>query len=223
MKKVLLIEDDIILTDTITDYFASELYQINHKSDGLEGFKDALKQEYDLILLDINLPKRSGFIVARDLREVGIETPIIAITARCDSETRMTCRQMGIDNILMKPFSMRELTIHVKATLQRPPKSSKEDVMYKDLVYDPIMQCIKRNEMMIDLRKLEVDLFKYMLKNKGIILTRDMLYKNMYEWDSDTLESTIDVHLCNLRRKLRKGNDKETYIRTVYKRGYIMQ
>jgi len=224
MKKVLIIEDDSILAESIKGCLAHQLYQIQIESDGIKGYNKAANEDWDLILLDINLPVKSGFVIDRDLRKLGIESPIIAITGRSDTSSRITCWQMGFDKILQKPFSLNELNSCVEATLKRPEHNSKQILNYLDLEYDDSLHCLKRENTYLPLRKKEVDMFLYLLKNKGRVISREKLYKAVYDWDSDTLESTLDVHLSHLRRKLNTGRaSKHEYIKTIHSRGYIVE
>ena len=219
MKKVLIIEDDQVLAESLKGCLAEQLYQISKESDGSKGNQLAIKEDWDLLLLDLNLPNTSGYIIAKNIRNNQLDYPIIAITGRNDPSSKITCWQMGIDKILIKPFSLEELRACVKETLCRPPHRNIEALKHMDIEYDPLLHCLKRNKQILELRKMEVDIFAYLLKNKGRIITRSKLYEAIYNWDSNTLESTIDVHLSHLRRKLGRHNQ---YFRTIHSRGYIM-
>jgi|GEM_PF-2699004 len=224
MKKVLIIEDDSILAESIKGCLASQLYQIQIESDGNKGYNRAVNGDWDLILLDINLPVKSGFVIARDLRKAGIETPIIAITGRSDTSSRITCWQMGFDKILQKPFTLAELNSCIEATLKRPERNSRLLIKHLDLEYDESLHCLKRENTYLPLRKKEVDIFLCLLRNKGRVISREKLYKAVYDWDSETLESTLDVHMSHLRRKLNLGRKEAyDYIKTIHSRGYIVE
>lgn len=219
MKKVLIIEDDPVLAESIKQCLASQLYQISKECDGSRGNQLAVREEWDLLLLDLNLPQTSGYVIARNIRNNQLDYPIIAITSRKDPSSKITCWQMGIDKILEKPFNLEELKACIKETLDRPPQKKAEGVRHMDIEYDPVLHCLKRDKQILQLRKMEVDIFAYLLKNKGRIISRAKLYEAVYNWDSDTLETTIDVHMSHLRRKL--GRERQ-YFRTIHSRGYIM-
>ena len=224
MKKILLIEDDFVLANTIRDFLFEQTLNVKVINDGSNGYKEALNGKYDLILLDIMLPNKSGFVIARDLRANRVDTPIIAITTKFSESTRITCWQMGIDSIIGKPFSTKELISSISQALKRPPTTHLENIIIKDIEINKSLQTVKREGVSIPLRKKESDILIYLAENRGKLISKQKLYDSLYSWDSNTMESVLDVHVSNIRKKLNSGfsNDSEL-IKTIHSKGYLIE
>ncbi len=224
MNKILLIEDDLNLANTIRDSLLEQTHLVKVLANGSIGYVEALNNPYDLIVLETMLPNKSGFVISRDLRTHGIETPIIALTSDSSESTRITCWQMGIDLVIAKPFSLKELNFAVEKILKRPPTNKPEHILIKDIEVDKNLQVVKREGVLIPLRKKEADIVIYLAENKGKLVSKQMLYNSIYPWDSNTMESVLDVHISNIRKKLNRGfNEDSNLIKTVHSKGFLIE
>ena len=212
MAKILIIEDEVSIQKLLTYDLQQAGFEVNSALDGLTGLEMAKQNDYDLILLDLMLPKLDGIEVCRRLRKRNDDVYIIILTARDDEYDKIIGLDTGADDYMTKPFSPREVIARIKAGLRRKMKVSNM-IKYKNLSVDLNRHELYINNEPVSLTNKEYDLL-FLLKNKGIVLSRDILLEKLwgFEYDGDT--RIVDVHIFKLREKLTKSN-----ITIVTKRG----
>lgn len=225
-KKILLVEDEPGLVLTLTDRLESEGYEVDAARDGGEASKKAAEGHYDLILLDVMLPGKSGFDVCRELRMRGSSTPILFLTARGEVADKVVGLKLGGDDYLTKPFDMMELTARVEALLRRAgesaPKGTAAPVRYAfgDVEVDFRKAEVTRAKTPIELSALEFKLLKYFIENRGATLSREELLSRVWGYDAAIHSRTVDVHVSGLRQKIEPNPARPQYVVTVHKLGY---
>lgn len=224
MKKILIIEDESGLQITLEDRLIAEGYEVTIEGNGISGEDRAIKDNFDLILLDIMLPGRDGFKVCENIRRVKVHTPIIMLTARnTDLDTVMGLRQ-GADDYLAKPFDMSVLIARIEAALRRSSLSNKSEIKegkfsFGDFILDMDRGCLTQNEEEISLNAQEYRLLEFLIKNRGTVISRNELLDNVWGYDSESTSRTVDVHIAKLRNKMGESEIPK-FIVTVRGRGY---
>jgi two-component system alkaline phosphatase synthesis response regulator PhoP len=222
-RSILLVEDEPGLVVTISDLLAAEAYAIESARDGEAGMKLALDPRFDLIILDVMLPGRNGFDICRGVRERGIGTPILMLTARAQVTDRVVGLRIGADDYLVKPFDPAELLARVEALLRRSRKSSQPTVKYfqfGDIEVDFEKAEVRRNGHPVNLAGKELRLLRYLVENRGRVISRDELLRNVWEYACDVSSRTIDTHIAWLRQKLENNPQFPEYIHTIRGKGY---
>jgi two-component system alkaline phosphatase synthesis response regulator PhoP len=222
--KILLIEDEAGLVLTIQDRLEEERYTVEVAKDGETGFEKALDSTYNLIILDLMLPKKGGLDICRDLRQKGIETPILMLTAKGQVIDKVLGLKLGADDYMQKPFEMMELLARVEVQLRKKSsKKKKEDVGIVTIGDTEInfqkVEVIKSGEA-ISLSAKEFQLLKFMVENEGVILSRDQLLNEVWGYDALPSTRTVDVHIAWLRQKLEEDSRYPKHILTVHGFGY---
>lgn len=219
-----MIEDEPGLVLTLEDRLTSEGYQVVSVYDGEEGLARATQEPFDLILLDVMLPKKNGFDVCRDLRQQRIQTPILMLTARGQVVDKVVGLKLGADDYLTKPFEMMELLARIEALLRRAPRSSKSDVahayQFGEVHIDVRRAEVERNGVPVDLSAKEFQLLRYFVEHPGETLSRDELLNNVWDYDALPTTRTVDVHVAWLRQKLEVNPRRPQHILTVHGLGY---
>lgn len=226
-KRVLIIEDDLDIANLI---------QINLKDidcvsdlamDGLSGLEYARSRAYDLIVLDIMLPKANGFEVCHRLRESNIHCPIIMLTSRSDEEDKVNCLNAGADDYITKPFGIRELLARVKANMRRasPEKvpsflNAKDIFVFGDLKLDIKQHKLSYKNSPVEITSKEFDLLSLFMQNPGRTYTRNDLLNIIWGSSFTGYEHTVNSHINRLRMKIEENPSKPTYILTVWGVGY---
>lgn len=222
-RRVLVIEDEETLALTLRDRLESEGYFVETAADGDSGFTLASRALFDLILLDITLPRRSGYDVCRDLRQQGVQTPILMLTARGQVIDRVLGLKLGADDYLTKPFDAAELLARIEALLRRSRTindASPESYAFGDVRVDFRSATVLRNGQPVDLSSLEFKLLRYFVERRGALLTRDELLEKVWGYDAMPVTRTVDVHVASLRQKLEKNPSRPEIIVTVHGLGY---
>jgi two-component system alkaline phosphatase synthesis response regulator PhoP len=224
-KKILLVEDEPGLVLTLTDRLSAEGYAVDSVRDGAEAVKKAAELPYDLIVLDVMLPRKSGFDVCRELRSRGSSTPILFLTARGEVADKVVGLKLGGDDYLTKPFDMMELTARVEALLRRgsdgsaggtaPPRYA-----FGDVEIDFRKAEVTRGKVPVELSALEFKLLKYFIENRGATLSREELLSRVWGYDAAIHSRTVDVHVSGLRQKIEPNPARPQYVVTVHKLGY---
>lgn len=222
MKKVLIIEDDADIREMLTDYLEGDGYEITTSSDGLSIGVDINIMEYELILLDLMLPKINGFELIKKIRKISI-VPIIIITAKNSDHDKAMGLSLGADDYVTKPFSIVELSARIKANIRRVSmydvQTSTENVIHlKDLQIDLYSHIVKREEELIDLTRTEFDILVYLSKNKNRALSKENIYQSIWKEPYYGNENVLNTHMNRLRNKLKNGNNE--YIKTIWGIGY---
>jgi two-component system, OmpR family, alkaline phosphatase synthesis response regulator PhoP len=222
-RRILLVEDEPGLRLTLTGRLASEGYVVEQAADGETGLLRACAESFDLIVLDVMLPDRSGFEVCRDLRRRGIDTPVLMLTARGEVEDRVLGLRLGADDYLVKPFAMSELLARVEARLRRetaPPREPPEGYRFGEVEVDFRRAEVSRAGQPVSLSAKEFQLLCYLIRQRGATLSRDQLLNEVWGYDAMPSTRTVDVHVAWLRRKLEPNPRHPQYILTVHGLGY---
>src|SRR5215475_7187961 len=223
MRRVLIIEDEPGLVMALTQRLTSEGYTVETSADGESGLERATADTFDIIVLHLMLPLKSGFDVCRDLRQRGINTPIIMLTARGQVVDRVLGLKIGADDYLTKPFEMMELMARVEALLRRAPISQNgQNNVYEfgPLRIDLRGTSVSRNGRIVPLSAREFQLLRYFVEHRGATLSRDILLKEVWGYNADAFTRTVDVHVASLRQKLEKDPKQPSLIVTVLGLGY---
>ena len=200
--RLLLVEDDPKLARSIQHGLAAESFAIEVVGTGEDAVGHARATAYDLIILDIMLPRMDGFAVCEQLRSAGLDVPILMLSARGVVEDRVKGLQTGADDYLSKPFSFAELTARVQALLRRQQPSALRLLKVSDLSLDPVTRIVRRGEKRIDLSAKEFALLEYLMRNAGQVLTRAMIAEHVWNFSWERLTNVIDVYVNHLRRKI---------------------
>ncbi len=220
-ERLLLVEDEPGLVRSLTDRLEAEGYTVAQAMDGAEGLQRALKEPFDLIILDVMLPKMQGFDVCRLLRQQQVETPILMLTARSHTTDKVVGLKLGADDYLAKPFEMIELLARVEALLRRArPASGPDRFAFGDIAVDVRAAEVMRNGATVELSAREFSLLRYLLEHPNEVLTRDQLLHDVWGYDDAPFTRTVDVHIAQLRNKLEANPAHPRHILTVHGLGY---
>jgi two-component system, OmpR family, alkaline phosphatase synthesis response regulator PhoP len=220
--RILLVEDEPGLILTLTDRLTAEGYDVQSAGDGPTGLERASREAWDVILLDVMLPGRSGFDVCRDLRQRGLTTPIIMLTARGQVVDRVLGLKLGADDYLTKPFDMEELLARIEVQLRRAAATMSGASLYRfgDIVVDSRTAEVTRAGTLLDLSAREFLLLKYFTEHRGATLSRERLLNEVWGYRSMPSTRTVDVHVAWLRQKIEPNPRHPQYILTVHGLGY---
>ncbi len=224
MNRVLLVEDEEGLIITLSDRLQSEGFDVSVASNGLDGFQTALENSFDIIILDVMLPKKNGFDVCRDLRKDGIETPILMLTAKGETIDKVLGLKLGADDYLTKPFEVMELLARIEALLRRSPVSMKNgspnNFQFGEVEIDFKRAEVFKNKAAIELSAMEFKLLQFLIENRGNVHSRDELLDAVWGYDAMPTTRTVDVHIAWLRQKLEENPKHPKFIQTVHGLGY---
>ena len=221
MKKILIIEDESSISDFVKLELEYEGYQVSIKEDGREGLKEALENDYDLIILDIMLPSMNGFEICRRLKREK-NTPIIMLSAKDSVTDKVNGLQIGADDYIPKPFAIEELLARINAIFRRVDSLDNYIVKFKDLVINRNSRTVSKNDKEINLTTKEHELLMILIDNKDKVVTRDELLEKIWGYEYEPETNVTDVYVRYLRSKLNNEN-KEEYIQTIRSVGYIMR
>jgi DNA-binding response OmpR family regulator len=202
LQSVLIIEDDIDFAEFVINGLVEEGFSVQHAPDGRLGRAMLENQAWDLVLLDWSLPGWDGLTLLRAFRESGGEAPVIFLTARDQVDDRVRGLDGGADDYLCKPFAFAELLARARALVRRQDRPSRLILRYGDLSIDLITHRAQRAGNALELTATELALLSFFLRHPGQLLTRERIYKNIWDGDFDTTSNTFEVHLKELRRKL---------------------
>ncbi|CAN5429302.1 response regulator transcription factor [soil metagenome] len=221
---ILLIEDEEGLIITLTDRLQSEGFDVISANDGKKGFDLAAAEKFDLIILDVMLPKKNGYDVCRDLRQKGVTTPILMLTAKGETIDKVLGLKLGADDYLTKPFEVIELMARVEALLRRSPTQTNhataEAFRFGAVTIDFKRAEVTKDNAPVDLSAMEFKLLQYLIENRGDVHSRDQLLDAVWGYDSMPTTRTVDVHVAWLRQKLEENPRHPQYIHTVHGMGY---
>lgn len=225
MKKILIIEDEESILLALEDNLALEGYEVSSATDGEQGFSMAKEHGYDLIILDIMLPKMSGFDICRELRQAGMITPILMLTAKSQEVDKVLGLELGADDYVTKPFSPRELLARIKALLRRAKQPPKDIDHYRfgDIEVDFIKYEIRKKGKPIYLTALEFALLHFLIKYKEQVVSRDSILDEVWGDEVYVLPRTVDKHIAELRKKIEDKPSSPKYIIGVRGVGYIFK
>ncbi len=220
-ESILLIEDEQELCKLLKLRLNKDGYVVDTAGDGVTGYKKALGDPFDLIILDVALPKRNGFEVCRDLRKAGLATPILMLTARTQSVDKVVGLKLGADDYVTKPFSASELLARIEAVLRRAPLHTSQAVHeFAGLRVDLRRTEVTLNGQLIRLTAREFQLLRYLVERPRTTVSRTELLRAVWGYDANSFTRTVDVHVSDLRKKLEKDPASPQMIVTVPGFGY---
>ncbi len=220
--RILVVEDEKKIANFIKRGLKEEGYAVDVACDGEEGLFLAKTNEYDIVLLDLMLPKIDGIALCKKLKAVEVKAPIIMLTAKDTVKDKVMGLDSGADDYLTKPFAFEELLARIRAILRKQDTEAPTKLTIADLEIDLLTHKVARGAREIDLTTKEYSLLEYLVRNKGIIVTRTMISEHVWDIDFDTFTNVIDVYINYLRNKIDSGFDNKL-IHTVRGRGYILK
>ena len=223
-KRLLLVEDEPGLQLALSDRLTSEGYAVSTAGDGNAAIARAVGEPFDVIVLDVMLPGRDGFDVAKTIRQQGVQTPILMLTARTQVVDRVVGLKLGADDYLTKPFETIELLARLEALLRRAPSSrsgvSLERYQFGDITVDVRKAEVRQKGELLELSAKEFQLLKYFIEHRGATVSREELLHEVWGYNNTPSTRTVDVHVAWLRQKLEANSRVPQYILTVHGLGY---
>ena len=220
--KILIVEDEKKLAKFLKKGLQEEGYAVDVVHDGEDGLFMATGKEYDLVILDIYIPKLDGFAVLKRLRQQGATTPVLLLTVRATIEDKVLGLDLGADDYLTKPFAFEELLARVRALMRRRASLDDPVLRFADLVLDPVRRTVMRGTRKIDLTSKEFALLEYFMRNIDRVATRTMITDHVWNYDFDTGTNVVDVYVNYLRKKV-DADPNARLIHTVRGVGYVMK
>jgi len=220
--RILIAEDDAPLASFLRKGLEAEHHAVDVANDGVSASELATAYDYDLVLLDLTLPKRDGVEVLRELRVTKEEVPVLVLTGRSRVEDRVTVLDQGADDYVTKPFSFSELSARVRALLRRGKLPQQVTLQVGDLVLDRIEHRVERAGKRIELTSKEFALLEYLMRNAGRCITRAMIIEHVWNISFDTTTNVVDVYINYLRKKVDE-NAPRKLIQTVRGSGYVLE
>ena len=221
MIKILLVEDDLGLSNSVFD-FLDDFADVMQVFDGDEGLYEAESGIYDLILLDLMLPGKDGFQVLKELRDKGVSTPVLIMTAKESLDDKGHGFELGADDYLTKPFYLEELKMRIQALLKRAGKVNENTLSYGNVTVNLSTNSTLVEGKEVELLGKEFDLLVYFLQNQNVILPKTQIFDRLWGFDSDTTISVVEVYVSKIRKKL-KGPDFAKNLQTLRSVGYILK
>ena len=219
--RILLVEDNQKLAGYLKKALEQKSYAVDSVFDGETAEKRALFGDYDLVILDIMLPKKDGITVCRSLRNHNINIPIIMLTAKGDLNDRVHGLDSGADDYLVKPFELVELLARMRALLRRPEEKTTEVLQAQDITLDSATHMVKRGKKEVVLTLKEYCVLEYLIRNTATTITREQILDHCWDFAFDSFSNIVDVYIKQLRKKL--DDPDEHYIRTIRGVGYQFQ
>jgi DNA-binding response OmpR family regulator len=222
MPRVLIIEDDQIMAIALRDGLESENYSVEVQSDGPSGLRAAMQKEFDLIVLDVMLPKLSGFDVCKQIRASGNKVPVIMLTARSLEIEKVQGLKIGADDYITKPFSLMELIARIEAVLRRAARGDQPAGTYQfgDVSLDFGKYEATKNGAQLDLSAREFRILKFLIEHRGQVISRDQLLDGVWSTDSSPTPRTVDTHIAQVRQKIETTPNNPRHLITVHGIGY---
>lgn len=221
--RILLVEDDDRIAKPLAEDLRHQHYVVEIASDGIEGWEYSQAAEYDLILLDLMLPRLDGISLCKRLRSSKYLGFVLMLTAKDTLTDKVIGLDAGADDYLVKPFELEELAARIRALLRRPPQIQQPILKHGQLTLDPACHCATYAGISLDLTPKEFLILEYLLHNSGQVFTRSQLLDKLWELDRASGENTVKTHITNLRQKLKAAGCQKNLIETVYGVGYRLQ
>jgi DNA-binding response OmpR family regulator len=220
MKRILVVEDESAIAFGLQLDLKSEGYDVEMASDGETALQRARKEDFDLILLDVMLPRKDGFEVCRELRLGGTKTPIIMLTAKVQEAEKVMGLELGADDYVTKPFSPRELRARVKAALRRTMEDESQTYLFGDFEVDFARGELRRSGKPVELTALEFKLLAAFIRNRGRLLSRGQLLDLVWGHDTFVTDRVVDNHVVALRKKIEPERSQPRYLLSIRGMGY---
>ncbi|MFV0555522.1 MAG: response regulator transcription factor [Lactovum sp.] len=222
MIKLLLVEDDVSLSNSVTDFLES-FAEVTQTFDGEDGLYEAEQGVYDMILLDLMLPELNGFDLLKRLRDKGINTPVLIMTAKEGLDDKLRGFEIGADDYLTKPFYLDELKMRIMAQLKRAGKLDDDNTLnYGEVKVNLLNQNVTVEGKEVELLGKEFNLVVYLLQNQNVILPKEQIFDRIWGFDSDTTVTVVEVYMSKIRKKL-KGTEFTEKLQTLRNVGYILK
>ncbi|MBA3723608.1 MAG: response regulator transcription factor [Candidatus Levybacteria bacterium] len=219
--RILIVEDEVKIANAMKRALELQKYAVDVAYDGHVGSDLAIGEKFDLIILDLMLPGIDGVTLCKKIRDEGIHTPVLMLTARGQIADKVIGLDVGADDYMVKPFSFEELFARIRALVRRPVTVQEPVLKIRDLTLDPTAFKVKRDGKTMNLSTKEYALLEYLMRNKNIVLTREQIVSHVWNYDADILPSTVEVHMKHLRDKIDTPFPQQL-IRTVRGRGYTI-
>jgi DNA-binding response OmpR family regulator len=219
--RILVVEDEKKIAAFIKRGLKEEGYAVDVAADGEEGYRLIMENDYDLILLDLMLPKRDGISLCRQIRQDAVQTPVVMLTAKSAVADKVTGLDAGANDYITKPFAFEELLARIRVLLRSAVQTTTK-LQAADLVLDLLTHKVHRAGQEIILSSKEFALLEYLLRNADTVVTRTMIYEHVWDIAFDTNTNVIDVYINYLRNKIDSGHEKKL-IHTVRGRGYVLK
>lgn len=222
MSRIVVVEDEPAILRGLQDNLKFESYDVFTASDGETGYRLIREKNPDLIVLDLMLPKMSGYEVCKKVRDEGLSTPILMLTARGEETDRVLGLDLGADDYVTKPFSVRELMARIRALLRRsqPPKSLVHELRFDDVVVDFRRYEARKGSREVEMSRKEYSLLRVLASRPGEVITRDVLLNEVWGYESFPSTRTVDNHVALLRSKLEDNPAQPRHLKTVHGVGY---
>jgi DNA-binding response OmpR family regulator len=222
MKRILIIEDDSVILRGLKDNLESEHFEVLGESDGIKGYQTAKKGQFDIVILDIMLPSMNGMEICKQLRSDGVQTPILMLTSKGTELDKVMGLEIGADDYMTKPFSVRELIARINALLRRQSAIISEITEFSsdDIRLDFKKQEAWKGKKAIDLSAKEFELMKYFIQRQGQVVTRNELLDDVWGYEVTPTTRTIDNYILGLRKKIEKNPAHPVHLITVHTAGY---
>jgi DNA-binding response OmpR family regulator len=222
MNRILLVEDDPAISRGLKDNLGAEHYEVVSESDGAKGLQTARKRQFDLIILDVMLPSMNGMDICRQLRIDKVQTPILLLTSKGAEVDKVMGLELGADDYVTKPFSVRELLARVKALIRRQAKivSELHEFTFGDVYLDFKKQEARKGKKALDLTTKEFELLKYFAEREGEVITRAQLLDDVWGYDAAPTTRTVDNYILGLRKKIETQPSKPKHLQTIHTAGY---
>ena len=218
--RILVIEDEHKIANSIKKGLEQESFAVDVVYDGERGFDLAMEEKYDVVVLDLMLPKMDGVEICKQLRQERIHTPVLMLTAKGQLDDKVKGLNAGADDYLVKPFAFVELLARIRALARRPKTSLSQVLTVEDLSLNPLTFEVKRAGKQIKLSKKEHALLEYLLRHKNKILTKEQIINHVWDYDADVLPNTLEVYIGYLRNKIDKPFKNLPLIQTMRGFGY---
>jgi DNA-binding response OmpR family regulator len=219
--RILVVEDDPEIRQSLIAGLETEAFVVDSADNGEDGSYLARTNEYDLMLLDLALPRKDGCTICTEVRASGTTTPIIMLSVMADAQEKIKLLNAGADDYLSKPYSFRELMARIRALLRRPRVFASEVIQIDDLKLDSRRQKVTRGNKEVYLTRKEFALLEYLLQFQGVVISRGMMMEHVWNAESDPFSNTIEAHILNIRKKVDAGS-KRKLIHTIPGRGYTI-
>lgn len=217
--RVLVVEDEIKLANAIKRALELQKYAVDVAYNGEEGLDLAVGENFDIIILDLMLPKIDGVEICKQIRKEGISTPVLMLTAKGQTSDKVRGLNVGADDYMVKPFSFEELFARIRALVRRSFNGGNPTLKVKDLILDPIAYKVIKRGKVIELSSKEFSILEYLMRHKNSVITREQIVNHVWNYDADILPSTVEVHIKHLRDKI-DFPFKTSLIKTVRGFGY---
>jgi DNA-binding response OmpR family regulator len=222
MHKILIVEDDPSILKGLIISLQQEHYEVDSSSNGIKGFEKAKKNNYDLIILDLMLPGKNGQDICRDLRTAKVNTPILMLTSKHEESDKVLGLELGADDYVTKPFSIRELQARIKALLRRAvsPVNDIDTLEFGDIFIDFKKQEALKNNKKIKMSSKEFEILKFLFQHEAEVISRSDLLDEIWGYDVFPTTRTVDNYILNLRKKIEDDPSQPKHLITVYTSGY---